>query len=199
MTRPTMDATWLRVACLLAQRSTCAKAAVGCVLADEFGRVLSTGYNGVARGQPHCNEAEEVPVYHNDPRVTYEPLGDEFVFRDQRTKAFERSWLRKRGNLQCVGHERKYLNTCPGAAAPRGSDLCEAVHAEANALLQCRDPDRVHTAYCSVSPCMRCAKELLNTGVKRVVYAQRYDAEPQAAALLERAGVTLIHLPQETS
>lgn len=39
-----------------AKRSTCLRRQVGCVLLDSWGRVIGTGFNGVARGQPHCNE-----------------------------------------------------------------------------------------------------------------------------------------------
>lgn len=54
MTRITIDETMLAVACVLAARSTCARRAVGCVLTDKRGRIISTGYNGVARYEPHC-------------------------------------------------------------------------------------------------------------------------------------------------
>jgi len=37
-------------------RGTCLRRKVGCVLMDEYGIVLSTGYNGVARGLPHCGD-----------------------------------------------------------------------------------------------------------------------------------------------
>lgn len=40
----------------IAERGTCARRQVGCVLVDSKGRILSTGYNGVAAGRPHCNE-----------------------------------------------------------------------------------------------------------------------------------------------
>ena len=54
MTRPSKDETFLEIAATLARRSTCRRRAVGCVLVDARGHVLATGYNGVARGLPHC-------------------------------------------------------------------------------------------------------------------------------------------------
>jgi len=51
----------MRLAQVCAQRSTCLRRAVGCVLLNERGHVLSTGYNGVAAGMPHCNEMEMNP------------------------------------------------------------------------------------------------------------------------------------------
>lgn len=61
MTRPTRDQIYLRMAELIAERSTCPRRSVGCVLVDAKGRVLSTGYNGVASGRPHCNEGQPCP------------------------------------------------------------------------------------------------------------------------------------------
>lgn len=46
----------MEVARVTARRATCLRRAVGCVLLDSDGFILSTGYNGVAAGQPHCNK-----------------------------------------------------------------------------------------------------------------------------------------------
>jgi dCMP deaminase len=131
--RPTKDAYFLAIAKVVASRSTCTRRAVGCVLVDARGRILATGYNGVAAGAPHCNE----------------------------------------------GHP------CHGATAPSGTalDACQAIHAEQNALTQCRNVDAVHTAYVTVSPCCSCTKLLLSTGCARVVFAERYAQDETAAAL----------------
>lgn len=53
--RPDLNLYFMRMARLVATRSTCLRRAVGCVLVDERGHVLSTGYNGVAAGEKHCN------------------------------------------------------------------------------------------------------------------------------------------------
>lgn len=57
--RPTIDMVMMNTALLWKDRSTCARRSVACVLADKEGRVLSIGYNGVAKGLPHCNEGNE--------------------------------------------------------------------------------------------------------------------------------------------
>ena len=54
MPRPTLDETYLQIAEIVAKRATCPRRQVGCVITDANGRILSTGYNGVAHGQPHC-------------------------------------------------------------------------------------------------------------------------------------------------
>ena len=54
--RPTREHTMLKLAATIAERSTCRRRKVGCVLVDEHGRLLSMGHNGVPMGQPHCLE-----------------------------------------------------------------------------------------------------------------------------------------------
>lgn len=72
---------------------------------------------------------------------------------------------------------------CPGRDLPSGTGLsaCEAIHAEANALLRCSDVTKVHTCYVTHSPCLDCVKLLMNTGCKRVVYAEAYAHDAAAA------------------
>lgn len=75
-----------------------------------------------------------------------------------------------RGRTHCVDVP------CPGAGLPSGSglDKCEAIHAEQNALLQCRDIYAIDTVYCTASPCVHCVKLLLNTSAKRIVFIEPY-------------------------
>lgn len=69
----------------------------------------------------------------------------------------------------CHGH---------GFASGQGLDACQAIHAEQNALLQCRDVSQIFACYVTVSPCVTCVKMLLNTSCQRVVFATPYaDAE----------------------
>lgn len=49
------DNYYLELLKLVAQRSTCGRRAVGAIFVDERGQILSTGYNGVPRGYPHCD------------------------------------------------------------------------------------------------------------------------------------------------
>lgn len=66
---------------------------------------------------------------------------------------------------------------CPGAQSPSGTNLdgCQAIHAEQNALLQCRDVYAIHTCYVTTSPCMTCTKLLLNTTCERIVFVEEYS------------------------
>lgn len=54
--RPSKQEWAMNLALSTAKRSTCLRRHVGAVLFDDRWRVLSTGYNGVASGMPHCNE-----------------------------------------------------------------------------------------------------------------------------------------------
>ena len=96
----------------------------GCVLIDDNNNILATGYNGVVKGSPHCNE----------------------------------------------GHP------CPGAKSESGKDLdeCYAIHAEQNALIQCKDLTKVYACFCTTAPCVMCTKLFLNTTLTRMIYVESY-------------------------
>lgn len=51
--RPSWDVYFCQMAQVAATRSTCPRAAVGCVLVSNR-HVVSTGFNGSASGTPHC-------------------------------------------------------------------------------------------------------------------------------------------------
>lgn len=59
--RPTRDETMMKVAHDFAEQGTCDRLKVGAVI-HRRARVISTGYNGVPAGLPHCNHAAEEPV-----------------------------------------------------------------------------------------------------------------------------------------
>jgi len=64
MLRISRDMMYLRMAEILALRGTCFRRQVGCILVDVDGFILSTGYNGVAAGRPHCNQGHECKGAH---------------------------------------------------------------------------------------------------------------------------------------
>lgn len=80
-------------------------------------------------------------------------------------------------------------HACPGAHAQSGQglDACQAIHAEQNALLQCRDVREIKTCYVTASPCVTCTKLLLNTACERIVFAEPYPHD-HARMLWEEAG-----------
>ena len=122
MKRLCLDEYFILMAKLVSLRSTCIKRQVGCVLVNNRGHVLATGYNGAALGMPHC------------------------------------------------------IDRCLRADFPSGTylDDCMAVHAEENALIQCKNSFEIDTCYTTTFPCKRCLRMLLNTSCKRIIYIEDY-------------------------
>ena len=65
---------------------------------------------------------------------------------------------------------------CKGAFSPSGTrlDLCEAIHAEQNALMQCSNIDSIEAIFVTTSPCMHCLKMLMNTNCKHIYFSEEY-------------------------
>jgi dCMP deaminase len=154
--RPALDLYYMRMARLVATRSTCLRRAVGCVLVDGQGRVLSTGYNGVARGEPHCNDKKMA--------------GGDYVDKGGGVSMPTRMFA-------------TYPNACAGAGSPSGTNLseCAAIHAEQNALVQCRNADDIVTCYVTVSPCDSCLKLFMNTGCREIIVGGWYAGSEQTS------------------
>ncbi len=55
MKRPTWDEYFMKIAHLVAERSTCMRRRVGAIIVKDK-RIVSTGYNGAPRGLRHCLE-----------------------------------------------------------------------------------------------------------------------------------------------
>ena len=90
--------------------------------------------------------------------------------------------------------ENIYQNACAGANEPSGTNLglCEAVHAEQNALLQCPDPFAIETCYCTTLPCKdTCIKLLMNTSCAKIVYADQYPNEQQIIEFWTKGGSSI--------
>ena len=74
-------------------------------------------------------------------------------------------------------------------------EACFAVHAEQNAIAQAAKLGHEiegSTIYITHSPCSICARLIINSGIKRVVYDQNYP-DDFSRSLLEEAGVKLEH------
>lgn len=73
---------------------------------------------------------------------------------------------------------------CPGVGFVSGAglDACQAIHAEHNALMQCKDVDKIWAAFCTTSPCMHCVKMLANTHCSCIFFREEY-AHKEAAKL----------------
>ena len=128
---------------ITALRSTCLHRQIGCVLLNNKGHVLSTGYNGAATGLEHCSD-----------------LG------------------------YCIKEKLGY-------GSGQGLEHCVAIHAEQNALLQCRNVHEIHTVCITCSPCMTCTKLFLNTSVKQIYYKKEYPLCEKAEDMFNSKGIQL--------
>ena len=70
------------------------------------------------------------------------------------------------------------------------------LHAEANAitkLARSSNNSEGATIYITASPCIECAKLIIQAGIKRVVYGEKYRLT-DGIELLERAGIEVVYL-----
>ena len=82
------------------------------------------------------------------------------------------------------------VHPCRGSRLESGTglELCEAIHAEQNALLQCHDVYTIERIYVTVPPCLHCTKLLLNTSCRHIISMGTYPMEDLAQALWQSAG-----------
>jgi dCMP deaminase len=128
--RPGLDEYFLKVASVVAERSTCMRHHVGAVAVRDK-HILTTGYNGAAAGLRDCLE------------------------------------------LGCLRDEL-------GIPSGTRHEICRAIHAEQNVIVQAA----LHgvslsgaTIYCTHSPCVLCAKMLINARIARFVTYGTYSEE----------------------
>ncbi len=86
-----------------------------------------------------------------------------------------------------------------GVASGTRHELCRAVHAEQNAIIQAA----LHgisiegaTLYCTHQPCILCAKMMINARIKKVAYLESYPDET-ALSFLEQAGIEVFRLKEK--
>lgn len=69
---------------------------------------------------------------------------------------------------------------------------CICAHAEENAIVQAAYHGisvRDGALYCTNSPCLMCAKMIINAGIREVVYEEDYEFSEQTKRLFEEAGI----------
>ena len=128
LTRPDTDEYFLKIASVVAERSTCRRHHVGAVSVIDR-HILTTGYNGAPSHAVDCLE------------------------------------------LGCFRDEFKI---------PSGTkqETCRAIHAEQNVIIQAGQHGVSlvgSTIYCTHSPCVLCAKMLVNARIKRFVSFAPYN------------------------
>jgi dCMP deaminase len=83
-----------------------------------------------------------------------------------------------------------------GVASGTRHELCRAVHAEQNAIIQAA----LHgvsiegaTLYCTHQPCILCAKMMINAKIRKVIFLEGYPDET-ALQFLEQAGIEVVRM-----
>ncbi len=142
-TRPDTDDYFLKIASVVAERSTCSRHHMGAVAVKDK-HILTTGYNGAPSGLKDCLE------------------------------------------LGCLRDEM-------GIPSGERQEICRGVHAEQNVIIQAA----LHgislegsTIYCTHTPCVLCAKMLVNARIKRFVSFGRYN-DDAFIDLFREAGIEL--------
>lgn len=117
------------------------------------------------------------------------------VVVDPETKTFVCSGYNgaPRGTAHCG-------DACRSRESGKSYEKCNAIHAELNAIVNAamigvstKDKDM----YLTTTPCLFCARILINAGIRRV-YALTYYPHPQALKLLMEGGVDVIVLNSDT-
>ena len=139
--RPEIDEYFLKIASVVAERSTCRRHHVGAVAVRDK-HILATGYNGAASGLKDCLE------------------------------------------LGCLRDEQNI---------PSGTrhEVCRGIHAEQNVIIQAG----LHgislegsAIYCTHTPCILCAKMLVNAKIGRYVSFGEYS-DSRFLELFREAGI----------
>jgi len=100
------------------------------------------------------------------------------------------------------GTPRGITNCCDGGCprcdsdTPSGSNLsdCLCCHAEENAIVQAAYHGiaiKDAMLYTTFSPCLLCAKMIINSGISEVIYHQRYSIDDVSTQLLKDGGVII--------
>jgi dCMP deaminase len=158
--------TYLKIAELMAEKSTCYRVHVGAILVKD-GRIISTGYNGVPSGMKHCNE-----IFKENNEI--DNSLKEYFSSDSNFFTVWNSLLSHDGSTKST------LRYSPEDWSKLHHNFSEKfeVHAEQNCLLYAAK-NGVSTkdtiVYVTTSPCDQCLKLLVAAGVKKVYYHKRYD------------------------
>ena len=88
-----------------------------------------------------------------------------------------------------------------GVESGTHAELCYAIHAEQNAIIQAAKLGSSidgATLYCTHQPCVICAKMIVNAGITRVVYQEGYPDE-FSLEILKEGGVLLERYTEENA
>lgn len=85
-----------------------------------------------------------------------------------------------KGMVNCIDHPDRCYRTAHNIPSGKELDKCYAVHAEVNAIMNAIKSGhdlKGSTVYVTTFPCSSCAKALIQAGIKRVCYLDKYADE----------------------
>ncbi|MDE6270354.1 MAG: dCMP deaminase family protein [Muribaculaceae bacterium] len=119
----------------------------------------------------------------------------------------ENSYCRRRKVGAIIVKDRMIISDGYNGTPAGFENVCEddsghtkpyVLHAEANAITKVARSNNSSdgsTLYVTASPCMECAKLIIQAGIRRVVYNELYRIA-DGIDLLRHAGVECVHIPE---
>jgi len=162
--QPTPREMHMAMAYAAAQRSSCLQRKVGAVVVDGRGAVISSGFNEVPEGESPCSKAWGKCFRAHSREDFVGKVTKSFTGMAEKEKDFEKLF-------------KEHF---------RILDICRALHAEENAILNLARTGRSIAAadctlYTTTYPCRLCANKIANVGFGRIVYVEPYpDKESEA-------------------
>lgn len=160
----TWDEYFLTVCNAVGENTKCLSRRIGAILVKDKS-IISTGYNGPARGIPHCG----LERYMRDP-IVRDQLNDHENISDTCPR-------------QLMGYK-----------SGEGLDICIAGHAERNALINAARNGTITkdcTMYmnCNI-PCSPCLIDIINAGIKEIVVTELVYYDTMGKYILTHSNLT---------
>jgi dCMP deaminase len=108
----------------------------------------------------------------------------------------------KDGNILSMGYNGMPSGMSNDCKHSNGITRSEVIHAESNAickLARSTQSSEGSTLYCTLAPCVECAKLILQSGIERVVFAEHYKNESGTLLLMPKIKVDRIKYAGSTS
>lgn len=103
------------------------------------------------------------------------------------------------GMEHCTDKPSLCIRNAMGIPSGERLEICRAVHAEQNAIIQAKSLGRNMeggTIYVTTFPCVTCAKLIIQSGIKNVVYIGEYN-DPLSVKMLEEAHIGIQRIQKD--
>jgi dCMP deaminase len=176
MTQKELDIQYLKIAKLWSENSKAERSKVGAIIVKN-NMIISDGYNGTPSGFDNCCEIWEPQpsCWKKAQEEDIRGIGCEGEARD----------------IIIDGYAKLTCNHPFHCKYAKCTTKPEVLHAEANAITKLAKSTQSSdnsTLYVTMSPCFDCAKLIIQSGIKRVVYCEEYR-KLDGIELLKKAGI----------